>query len=165
MEVIRLGFQSLKSHEKLWPSGATLRLRFAQIAAGLKLPTNALDSAKPLSLAGFCPGGATHLITQTESAEVVRRRVRWIWNKVMECYLQEVTSTTYLNEVNTECRRIMLDSFAVFPQLLRLVINLSYAKSRNKSGSDIFRSKRPSCCKAKVSCPMPTAMCLRSCEK
>ena len=129
IEVIKLGFQGLGSQDKLWPfSGATLRLRFAKIAGRLQLPTVVGMTPKPLSLASFRPGGATHLITQTECVELVRRRGRWISNKVMECYLQEVTSTTYLNEVSPACRRIILDSFAVFPLLLKNVINFKQCK-------------------------------------
>eukprot|EP00435_Cladocopium_sp_Y103_P056300 s620_g19.t1 len=122
IEVIRIGLGYIQLGEKLWPfSGATLRLRFSKIAMRLLLPSRSDDTPKPMSLASFRPGGATHLITTTESAELVRRRGRWISNKVMECYLQEVESTTYLNEVSEACRARILKALAVFPLLLRQI--------------------------------------------
>ena len=107
LEVIRVGFAHLLPHEPLWPlSGSTLRLRLTRILSALNLPSKTGDRPKPLSLASFRPGGATWLITVSESAELVRRRGRWISNKIMECYLQEVTSMTYLNEVDPHAKQL-----------------------------------------------------------
>eukprot|EP00435_Cladocopium_sp_Y103_P006820 s1974_g2.t1 len=90
IEVVRIGLGHLQQHEKLWPaSGATLRNRLVKILEKLKLPSKAGQSPKPLSLASLRPGGATWLIAQTESAELVKRRGRWVSYRVMECYLQE----------------------------------------------------------------------------
>ena len=47
---------------------------------------------------------------------------------MMECYLQEVESTTYFNEVSDECGARILEALAVFPSLLRHVRNLKACK-------------------------------------
>lgn len=124
MQIVWIGLGKLKPAEPLWPfSGATLRNRLSKILSRLGLPTKNGESPKPLSLASFRPGGATWLITQTESAELVRRRGPWISNKSMECYLQEVTYLTYLNEVDVKSRDLVLAAFTAFPSLLAAVIN------------------------------------------
>lgn len=41
----------------------------------------------------------------------------------MECYLQEVTYLTYLNEVDVKSRDLVLAAFTAFPSLLAAVIN------------------------------------------
>ena len=89
----------------------------------LNLPTKPSDQPKPLSLASFRPGGATLLITVSESVELVRRRGCWITNKIMECYLQEVTSMTYLNEISPKSKSLVLQALDAFPSLLRAIIN------------------------------------------
>ena len=76
----------------------------------LGLPTKSGGRPQPLSLASFRPGGATWLITQTGSAELVRRRGRWVSYKVMECYLQEVTYMMYLNEIDPESKKLILQA-------------------------------------------------------
>ena len=105
IEVIKIGFGHLLPHEPLWPlCGSTLRLRLAKILLACNLPTKPSVQPKPLSLASFRPGGAAWLNTVSESAELVRCRGRWITNKIMECYLQEVTSMTYLNEISPKSK-------------------------------------------------------------
>ena len=128
IEVVRIGLGDLHAHDKLWPlSGATLRGRLIKILAKRKLPCKTGHSPKPLTLASLRPGGATWLITQTESAELVKRRGWWISYKTMECYLQEVASTTYLNEISTESRELAL-SAVFFPSLMQHIINFKNNK-------------------------------------
>ena len=123
IEIIRLGLSHLLPHERLWPmSGATLRLRFQKILIKLSLPWRVSDRPKPMTLASLRPGGATWLITTTESAELVRRRGRWLSFKIMECYLQEVVSITYLNEVDKKAKEQVLSALEVFPTLLGAAI-------------------------------------------
>ena len=124
MEIIRIGFARLQKSEKLWPwSGATLRGRFAKVLAKLHLPSTSTQVPKALTLASFRPGGATWLIGCTESAELVRRRGRWISFKIMECYLQEVTSTTYFHEISDEARSKVLAAMKAFPSLFKAAIH------------------------------------------
>eukprot|EP00438_Fugacium_kawagutii_P027002 Skav232500 [mRNA] locus=scaffold1096:33698:38011:+ [translate_table: standard] len=129
IEVIQLGLGHLLPHEPLWHlSGPTLRLRLSKVLARLGLPTSGSSCPKPLTLASFRPGGATWLITQTESAELVRRRGRWVSNKIMECYLQEVTSMTYLNQIHPDAKKAVLQGLATFPSLLGAVIQFQKSK-------------------------------------
>ena len=117
LEVVRIGFLRLAPHEKLWPwSGATLRSRLTRLLRQLGLPTELNQSPKPLSLASFRPGGATHMISICDNAEAVRRRGRWASFRVMEIYLQEVSSATYL-----QCKLNVLTGLKIFPALLRRI--------------------------------------------
>ena len=139
IEVVRISLGDLHAHDKLWPlSGATLRGRLIKILAKRKLPCKTGHSPKPLTLASLRPGGATWLITQTESAELVRRRGWWISYKTMECYLQEVASTTYLNEISTESRELAL-SAVFFPSLMQHRIIFSRTTRSQRLLGFLFR--------------------------
>ena len=145
IEIIRIGFGHLHPSDPLWPfSGSTLRLRLASILAKLELPTKKGQKPKPLSLASFRPGGATWLITQTESAEVVMRRGRWASRKVMDCYLQEVTSLTYLNEVSATAKKLVLKAVEAFPSLLRAVIHFHRCKIPEPTWFFLFQPNQAS---------------------
>ena len=41
------------------------------------------------------PGGATYWLLETEDAEYVRRKGRWLSTRVLEIYLQEASVATY----------------------------------------------------------------------
>jgi len=123
LEVVKIGFQRLRPEEKLWPfSGATLRSRLHKLLHQLGLPTELQNKPKPLSLASFRPGGATHMISVCDNAETVRRRGRWASFKVMEIYLQEVSSSTYLNLISNESKLNVLNGLKVFPSLLQKIL-------------------------------------------
>ena len=127
--VIQQGFQHLARDDQLWPySGSTLRLRLAKVLARLHLPFKPGQCPKPLTLASFRPGGATWLITQCESAELVKRRGRWVSSRVMECYLQEVSAATYMNEISEESKICIKQAMRAFPSLLRAVIQFRASK-------------------------------------
>ena len=129
IEVVQLGLSHLKPHERLWnSSGATLRSRLTKILEKLKLPVKNGQVPKTLTLASLRPGGATWLISHTESAELVKRRGRWISYKTMECYLQEVSATMYLSEIDAESEALILSAVKVFPQVLRRVISFRNSK-------------------------------------
>ena len=100
IEIVRLGLEKLRPDEPLWHlSGSTLRSRLTRILSTLGLPHLPTHVPKALSLASLRPGGATHLISVSESAEMVRRRGRWASFRTMEMYLQEVAASTYLNDI------------------------------------------------------------------
>lgn len=123
IEIVKIGLGGLKRNEKLWClSGSTLRLRLTKILQRLGLPTSNQGTLQALSLASFRPGGATWLITQTESAELVRRRGRWASFRIMECYLQEVASSTYLTDIDEKSRVLVLHAMQIFPWILSKVI-------------------------------------------
>lgn len=85
ISVAWMGIGMLKKHEPIWPSSpSTLRHRLDKVLSKLGLPTKVENKKKLLTLASFRPGGATFLIGLTESAELVRRRGRWVSVKVMD---------------------------------------------------------------------------------
>ena len=95
---------------RLWPySASTLRKRFTQLLTALQLPTKKDGDSRPFDLGSLRPGGATWLLHQTESPELVRRRGRWMSMRTCEIYLQEVLVTTYLEKLDKRARdRILL---------------------------------------------------------
>ena len=124
--LVELGFASLKKHEKLWPfSPQTLRHRLDRILERLCLPCKKDSRPKPITPASFRAGGATWLISQCESSEVVRRRGRWCSLRTMEIYIQEVMAETYLNDISEEARSKVLCAASVFLELLRKACKFS----------------------------------------
>ncbi len=118
--VAQLGFGSLKKHEKLWPfTAATLRNRLDRILLRLSLPCKSVEVPKPLTLASFRAGGATWLISQSESSELVRRRGRWRSLRTMEIYIQEVMAETYMNDISEESRTKVFTASSHFLELLQ----------------------------------------------
>ena len=95
---------------RLWPySASTLRKRFSQLLAALCLPTQKVGDQRPFDLGSLRPGGATWLLHQTESPELVRRRGRWMSMRTCEIYLQEVLVSTDLEKLDKRARdRILL---------------------------------------------------------
>ena len=77
-------FGKLLSGEALWPfSPATLRRRFSCLLAALGMTTGT-DGHMPYSLSSLRPGGATYWLTETEDAEFVRRKGRWLSTRVLK---------------------------------------------------------------------------------
>ena len=94
-----------ESSEPLWPfSASTLRKRFAQLLDALALPSKKQHGQAPFDLGSLRPGGATWLLHQKESPDVVRRRGRWASMRVMEIYLQEVQVTTFTERLGPRSR-------------------------------------------------------------
>eukprot|EP00438_Fugacium_kawagutii_P025642 Skav209573 [mRNA] locus=scaffold281:153023:156322:- [translate_table: standard] len=144
LEVAWLGLGALNSYEKLWPfSPSTLRSRLNRILQRLGLPIAKGSSAKPLTLASFRPGGATYLISQTESSEMVRRRGRWASLRVMEVYLQEVASNTFLMDIPKASRELVLQAMEQFPVILRMSQGFSAAAFPERAWHFLF-SQNPS---------------------
>ena len=144
IEVVTLGFGSLRKDEKLWPfSGSTLRLRLVKILKSLGLPSKPGECPKPLGLSSFRPGGATWLITQCESGELVRRRGRWANFKVMEIYLQEVSSTTYLADLDENTKAKVNSGMHVFVEALALAKKFQKAAFPNSCWPFFFAHGGP----------------------
>ena len=61
-------------------------------------------NGKTLDLGSLRPGGATWILQQTENGEFTRRRGRWINQRVMEIYIQEVSSFQYLSIIPHPCQ-------------------------------------------------------------
>lgn len=97
LRVAHIAFARLHPTQRLWSkSGQTLRLRFKQVMNELGLRPEITLNGKTLDLGSLRPGGATWMIQQTENGEFVRRRGRWISQKIMEIYLQEISSFQFL---------------------------------------------------------------------
>ena len=83
-----IGLGALKPHEYLWTgSSSALRHRLDKVLLKFGLPITTMNRQKPMTLASCRPGGATFMISQTESAEMVQQRGCWLSLKVMNLYI------------------------------------------------------------------------------
>ncbi len=117
---IGLAFRDLRPHHRLWLySAQTLRLRLRTVLSALWLPVEQSQKLKPLDLGSFRPGGATHIIQVTEDGDLLQRRGRWANRKMMEIYVQEVSSLLYLKQVDQRVRQRVLQLAGAFPDFLQ----------------------------------------------
>ena len=120
MQVVSMGLQGIPMYEKIWTlSGSSLRSRLTKVLQRLELPSTPDAIPRPLTLASLRAGGATWLISESENAELVRRRGRWVSMKVMEVYLQEVTASTFLNDISPDAKWKTLQAMHVFPDVVQ----------------------------------------------
>ena len=115
IQLISAVFRDLQPDQLLWPlSAATLRKRFVMLlkAVGIRFDLGSLR-----------PGGATHLLLQTEDPELCRRRGRWLSTRVMEIYLQEVMATTFVQRLDHTTQLRISKLGAAFPQLLAYALS------------------------------------------
>eukprot|EP00438_Fugacium_kawagutii_P008843 Skav208543 [mRNA] locus=scaffold1216:345043:345663:+ [translate_table: standard] len=120
LQVVHLAFYRLQPWQRLWPqSGQTLRSRFRHILAELNLVNVAAESGKRLDLGSLRPGGATWMLQQTEDGEFTRRRGRWINQKVMDIYIQEISAFQFLAAIPQEARGKVFDLCYSFPMALQ----------------------------------------------
>ena len=99
LEVVTMVFQDLPPHYPIWPfSPQTFRNRFRSVLSALSLPVNHSPSVKCLDPGSLRAGGATWLMQMTDNGELVRRRGRWQNYRIMEVYIQEVSSLLYLQK-------------------------------------------------------------------
>ena len=93
LKVVQTAFSSLQPHQRLWSrSGQLLRTRFRQVMNELGITTDVRLGSKTLDLGSLRPGGATWVLQQTEDADFCRRRGRWLNQRIMEIYIQEISS-------------------------------------------------------------------------
>ncbi len=129
LEVASMAFLNLQKHQKLWPHSAqTLRTRFRQLLQALNLPTVNQVGDRALDLGSLRPGGATWLLQQYESGELVQRRGRWLNYKVMQLYIQEVGAFQYLASLDIKTRQKILSLAEAFPLMLHTVKQYQTAK-------------------------------------
>ena len=104
LRVVHLAFAHLQPWQRLWPKSAqTLRSRFRDLLCELGIQSLRMNG-KTLDLGSLRPGGATWILQQTEDSEFTRRRGRWINQRVMEIYIQEISSFQYLSIVPPNCK-------------------------------------------------------------
>ena len=85
----------------------------------LDLPLGVYNDMKALDLGSLRAGGATWLMQVTESGDLVKRRGRWVSEKVMSIYLQETTALQYLKAIPDNAQRKVLTYARAFPEILR----------------------------------------------
>ena len=91
--IVEMAFGSMQPHQRLWPrSGQLLRTRFRQVMNELGITPDVKLGKKTLDLGSVRPGGATWIIQKTEDADFCRRRGRWLNQRIMEIYIQEISS-------------------------------------------------------------------------
>ena len=104
MRTIELAFKLKSPMQKLWPmSPGTFRQRFGKIAAAFGLD----HILKPLDWGSLRAGGATWLLQTTENGELVRRRGRWLNQKIMEIYVQEVAALQFYPSLHSDVMRAL----------------------------------------------------------
>ena len=97
VRLIRAAYKNLAEGDFLWHmSPATLRSRCAKLLGAISLTPGLVPGVKDFDLGSLRAGGATWLMLMLDDPEKVRRRGRWVTNKVMEVYVQEVSSLQYL---------------------------------------------------------------------
>ena len=122
IDVIRLltaVYKHCNRDSRLWSfSSATLRRRLNHLLKALGLPTERSHGTTPFDLGSFRPGGATFLLQMFEDAEFVRRRGRWVSAKVLEVYLQEISTATFQSRISEVARRRIEQVATSFPKIL-----------------------------------------------
>ena len=119
MRVVELAFKRKGRRQYLWPLAAgTFRQRFGKISAALELHCFKDERIKPLDLGSLRAGGATWLLHATENGELVRRRGRWLSARVMEIYIQEVSSVLFLSRLQDRASQRILEVMQLFPEML-----------------------------------------------
>ena len=112
VQLCSLAFEHQPRSSRIWPMSAqTLRRRLYLVLDRLGMPRSG-GRERPLDLGSLRPGGATYLLQQTEDSELVRRRGRWISHKIMEIYLQEVSASTFVADLDPACRDKVLTASA-----------------------------------------------------
>ena len=143
LEVAELAFGGMEKSQRLWPfSGQTMRVRFKDVLRALDLPFEKRNGLKPLDLGSLRAGGATWLLQSTESGELVRRRGRWVSQKVMDLYIQEVSSLQYLNHIDASVKSKVMVFARAFPEVLRKAISLHAAKIDYRVWHILFRQPK-----------------------
>ena len=105
VRMICLAFGGLGPEEKLWlMSPSTMRARFDKLLTALKLTRSLVPGVKDFDLGSLRAGGATWMMQVTESPDLVRRRGRWISNRVMEIYVQEISALMYLPRLPSDIK-------------------------------------------------------------
>ena len=120
MQVVTMIFETLPPHQFLWPySPQTFRNRFRSVLQALQLPLAHTPTLKALDPGSLRPGGATWIMQTTDNGELVRRRGRWQNYRIMEVYIQEVSSLLYLQKIPRQSRDQILEVAAVFGQVVQ----------------------------------------------
>ena len=122
LKVVEVAFETLAPEQALWPlSPQTLRKRFQSLVESVGLHNLPVGCKRGLDLGSLRAGGASWMLMTTEDSELVRRRGRWINNKIMEIYIQEAASLQFLPQLPPEVRSSVLQGAALFPTVLKRI--------------------------------------------
>ena len=118
LALVQSVFFNLQKHQKLWPfSGQTLRTRFKAVLDGLGISSMSSAADKTLDLGSLRAGGATWLLETTENGNLVQRRGRWISERVMSLYIQELSANIFLAKLSSPTKQKILSLAHAFPHL------------------------------------------------
>lgn len=141
LEIAEMAYGKLEAFQRLWPySGQTLRVRFRDVLKALSLPLEKVSGVKALDLGSMRAGGATWCLQTCESGELCRRRGRWASQKVMDLYIQEVSSLQYLSFVPKETKERVMTFAKAFPGTLKKAKELHSCSIDCKVWHILFRS-------------------------
>ena len=144
LSLVEIAFQQLEGHQRLWPfSDQTLRHRFSDILKVLHLDAASIRCPKTLDLGSLRPGGATWMMHTCEDSELVRRRGRWLNQRVMEIYIQEISSMQLLIHLSKSQRDIVFNTAATFPFVLEKITVFQRARIPTKAWFALLRSSEP----------------------
>ena len=117
LDLVTWIFQDLPPHYPICPfSPQTFRNRFRSVFSVLSFPTSH-SPLKCLDPGSLRADGATWLMQMTDNGELVRRRGRWQNYRIMEVYIQEVSSLLYLQKVPNEGREQVLKAVQCFTRV------------------------------------------------
>lgn len=117
--LLQATFGTLGVDEMLWnQSPSSLRRRFMTLQKALGLAARDGCSV-PYDPASLRAGGATFLLQKFEDPAFVRRRGRWLSEKVMECYIQEITIATHTFHMQKDAKRRVETLLEQYPTILR----------------------------------------------
>eukprot|EP00434_Breviolum_minutum_P034390 symbB.v1.2.030438.t1/scaffold3423.1/size57148/1 len=129
LQVAVLAFEKMDVNRYIWPySPQTFRNRFKAALTSIGLPTSPTPSLKALDPGSLRAGGASWLMQVTDSGDIVRRRGRWQNSRIMEVYVQEVSSLIYLQFLDSKVKSMVLDLASHFTAVLERAQSLYAAK-------------------------------------
>ena len=139
LQLVQSVFFRLHRHQRLWGSSAqTLRSRFKLILSGIGLESSGPFGEKALDLGSMRAGGATWLLETTENGNLVQRRGRWISEKVMSLYIQELTANIFMARLSDSVKTKILKLAHAFPHLTRKAADLQEANIPHSAWFRIF---------------------------
>ena len=129
LQVATLAFEKMDVNCYIWPySPQTFLNRFKAVLTSIGLPTSPTPSLKALDPGSLRAGGASWLMQVTDSGDIVRRRGRWQNARIMEVYVQEVSSLIYLQFLDSKVKSMVFDLAAHFTAVLERALSLQAAK-------------------------------------
>ena len=129
VRVVALAFQQLNPRQKLWPySSQTMRTRFQKLLTANRLDSIPRHLVRGLDLGSLRAGGASWLMMVSEDSELTRRRGRWLTNKIMEIYVQEVSALQFMPHLPQHTKDLIVAGVENFSWILAQADDLRRAK-------------------------------------